>query len=174
MTNLVTYSDFAGQILLVLNPGQEERLTAYISRYQKEALEMLLGLNLYAEFDTGISETTPDAKWTKLRDGEATYYSYSGYKRKYTGLKTMVAYYVYFKWVTNETTSQTNQGETKDLALNGESVFNVSRAVEVYNYFLELYKEAQNYIEYQNSKNGVDYYAGYDTAYLRISNSFGV
>lgn len=173
MVNLITYSDFTGDIKLVLGTGEQVRLTAYIERYQKELLEMLLGFNLYSYLDENYDSETAD-KWKDLIDGVDEYFTYATYRKKYTGVKKMIAYYVYFKWVTTETTSQTNEGETKDLSVNGESVINIDKIINAFNRMVDLYNDAQNYIEYKNYSEGSDYYDDYDSTYIQKINAFGL
>lgn len=174
MTNQITYANFDGELTLVLTVAQQAKLALYITRYQKECLELLLGFNLYADLDTAYSTPPTSGKYYELINGVATYYTYNGYKRKYTGLKKLITAYVYYQWGVNETSNATTQGETVDLSPNGESVFNVGKIVNAYNLFIDLFYEAINYIDYKNSTEGSDYYADFETTYINKINSFGI
>jgi hypothetical protein len=169
MTNLITYTDFTGDLILDLNAGEQAQLALYITQFQEEVLTKLLGRNLYATLDV----TPAPAKWTELATAGDIYYEYGNYKYKYPGLKRMLACYVYFQWHNLETTSPTPQGQTVDSHLNGTVVINVEKQVRIWNEFVRLYYEIIIYINYKNSIEA-DYFEDFEYKDIKETNLFGI
>jgi len=171
MTNKITYANFIGDFHLDINTGETAVLDIYIEKYQKELFKILLGNNLYADFDLGMGETTPLAKWTNLLNGVSGYYTYNGLKYQYTGLKEMLTAYVYFWYNNLETTTSTPQGESKSTTNNGDVVINVNKQIRAYNRCVDLFNEAIDFINYSNSVDSTTY-PEFDPGCLKYKNSF--
>lgn len=169
MTNLITYSDFTGDLNLDLGPGGQAQIGYYITQLQEELFTKLFGRNLYASFDV----TPVPAKWTELTTPGITYYEYQGKKYKYPGLKRLLACYVYCNWQSLEMSSSTPEGETRSSSTNGELLFNPGKQVRIWNEMVRLYYEVVNYIDYKNSVTA-DYFEDFDHEDIGIINSFGI
>jgi len=170
MTNIITYADFTGVIALdTYKADVQEVLTHYITKYQEKILRSLLGDTLY--FD--MEDNTTAAKYVSLRDGDTVHFEYGGYNRKYTGLKAMIANFVYYYYSSIEISSNTPMGETQSTGTNGASIQNLCKLYNAYNEGVKLYKEAIMYILYKNSVDPT-LYADFCYTELNEINSFGI
>jgi len=62
------------------------KLTTFITKYEPEYIQALLGITLYDEFIAGLAVTpTPEAKWTDLKNKTNSKLDFilKGYDRKY-------------------------------------------------------------------------------------------
>jgi len=79
----------------------------FIKKYEPEFLELLLGEDLYLEFSAGIAATTPEAKWTTLKNKIYQIDSVNGI------YMSPAAAYVYYHFMRNSQTATTSVGEIK-------------------------------------------------------------
>lgn len=147
MINLITYSDFIGDISLPIDTVSIDLLdNEYIPIYQKDILVKLLGQTLYSEFETAISDK-PTQKWIDLRDGK-TYQDYDddGVLQyvKFEGLKNIVKYYVYFKYVNDLQRKITTTGQIEQSNSNSIVISARTKLVEAWNSMLFYYGQLLN------------------------------
>lgn len=171
MINLITYSDFIGDISLPIDTVSIDLLdNEYIPIYQKDILVKLLGQTLYSEFETAISGT-PAQKWIDLRDGK-TYQDYDDegilQSVKFEGLKNIVKYYVYFKYVNDLQRKITTTGQIEQNNVNSIIVAARTKLVDAWNSMLFYYGQILNVnknIHFSTSAlmTGVDDYVEIET-----------
>jgi hypothetical protein len=103
---------FVGEINIPTLPTSDTSLTDAITQYEKEILISLLGYKLYslliADLSNGIPQTQ---KYLDLVNGKEFTHTYGGvdYTIKWEGLKntalqSLIAYYVFFKYVERDVT----------------------------------------------------------------------
>lgn len=95
----------------------------FIKKYEPEFLELLLGEDLYLEFSAGIAATTPEAKWTTLKNKIYQIDSVNGI------YMSPAAAYVYYHYMCNATTVTTIAGEVKPGKQSAVQVNNTRKIV---------------------------------------------
>lgn len=108
---------FRGE-LLVHQAASDTRLSQAITQYEKEILISLLGYELYAALQDDLVEGVPQTqKYKDLVDGKVYTQEYNGneYTIKWNGLAnteklSLIAYFVYYKYVERENTPLTGTG----------------------------------------------------------------
>lgn len=141
---LIDHTYFIGE-LNIPDTGKEnvqEWLSVFISKYEPELLQAILGYALYKAFKVGLTVTPIEARWTALRDGKE-YTSTNGHLRKWPGLivvdglskRSPIANYVYFHWSRDKVSRTTATGEVKD---NSEGSTGVSAQYKQKNAWNEM------------------------------------
>lgn len=151
MNNFVTYSDFTGDRNIPNLDKDLESFNTFITRWQKDILIKLLGYDLYLAFETGLEEETPDAKWTNLRDGSN--YQVDSVNKQNPGIKDIVAYYVYCKWVQVNFNQVTGIGVINATSDNAVKVDPEFKIMDAWNNMLNYYYMVYLFI----SENETDY-----------------
>jgi len=149
MANLIDVSYFVGEISL---PGQVltgdlADITPYIVKYEREALIQLLGYTLYKELKAEI-DSEPQVftdKWDRLVNGYEYEIDYLGdtYLVKWNGLVnsdkiSLLAYYIYYKYVKFHVTHTSGFGELIQNAENASKVSPSQKMVNAWNRFADL------------------------------------
>lgn len=140
MENLIDIDYFVGDIEIP-NLGTNKAPsfdTTYIAKYQKDYLIKVLGYAMYKDFETALSESTPDTKWTNLRDGvdynitidgETVLTRWNGFAN--TELVSAIAYFTYVQFLNQNYATLTGNGvvvNTKENATNHPPVFKITSA----------------------------------------------
>lgn len=79
---------FSTGVLFIPNVASDrvsELLDFYITQYEPECLQKLLGYSMWKEFTTALSGDSPDQKWLDLRDG-VEFTGYNGKAKRWMGL----------------------------------------------------------------------------------------
>jgi len=106
-------------------------LTAYITRYEKEILQKLLGYELWVLVEAYDVTTSPQ----RIKDiVEGKEYTVGEYTCKWNGLAnddliSLIAYYVFFYWLQSRSTVTGNVGELKLQSENSENASIVQKLV---------------------------------------------
>lgn len=149
MANLIDTSYFIGEISL---PGQVltgtlADINPYIVKYEREALIQLLGYTLYKELKAEIDSVpqTYTDKWSRLVNGYEYEIDYLGdtYLVKWNGLinsdkVSLLAYYIYFKYVQFHVTHTSGFGELIQNAENASKISPSQKMVNAWNRFIDL------------------------------------
>lgn len=99
----------------------------YLAKYERQILEMLLGVSMYNAFIDGLAVTpTVDPKWTRLKNG-ATYEDGDGEQRRWMGFtntekESIIAAYTYFNYMSRRISFAGGSGEVAPGHENGERV----------------------------------------------------
>jgi hypothetical protein len=140
MANLIDDTYFNGD-LHIAGTGNSlvlERLTLFITKYEDQLLQDLLGYSLYKVFKTGIAAVSPEAKWTDLRDGKE-YTDSSERLRKWIGLKdastkrSLIANWIYYWWLRDKVSVTTEIGEVLEKSNNSDSTSAAVKMVRAFN-----------------------------------------
>lgn len=115
---LIDQSYFVGELNIpsTANPSVLGLLNLFIAQHEEELLQSVMGYALWKAYRDGIAASSPDAKWTAIRDG-AEYTSLQGYARKWNGLadatkkKSLIANYVYYWYMRDKASLTTIAGE---------------------------------------------------------------
>ena len=121
----------------------------YIDTYENELLELALGVRLKEEFQSQFITDSPvlmpgaDAKWTRLLDGHT--YTKDSIDYYWKGLrygdvlfqKSLIANYVYYKYVKDKEVQKTTLGVVKAGSENSSSASAIPTLTRVWN---DLYK----------------------------------
>jgi len=116
-------------------------LTAYITRYEKEILMKLLGYELYTLVAAYDSETSPQ----RIKDiVEGKEYTVSDVTIKWNGLKntdkvSLIAYYVFYNYLKNKTTTTSTLGEVRSTSENSQIASPVLKLTGAWRRLKELY-----------------------------------
>lgn len=150
MANLIDTTYFVGEISL---PGQVltgslADISPYIVKYEREALIELVGYTLYKELKAAIDAGAPDyvsTKWKRLITGHEYEIDYLGdtYLVKWNGLinddkVSLLAYYIYYKYVSFHVTHTSSFGELIQSAENASKVSPSQKMVNAWNRFIDL------------------------------------
>jgi hypothetical protein len=156
-----------------------EPLNKLIQKYEPSLLRDILGPGLYAAFIAGLAAPSPEQKWIDLRDGK----SFTDLDDKqrmwmgFTGLygedgsasgevthQSLIANYVYVKWLENVTTHSTGLGEAASKAENAERINPSFKIVRAWNEMSEWIEQLVLFLD----KYEADY-TGWE-----LQDSFGV
>ena len=121
--------------------GDLSDIDAYITMYEKEALIDLLGYTLYKDF---IANPT-DTRWTRFSAGYEYTVEYGGdtHSIKWNGLVndekvSLLAYYIYYKYVEFHVTHTSGFGELLQNSENASKISITQKRVNAWNRFIEL------------------------------------
>lgn len=143
--SLLTAEDFTFPYA-VQYTDQEATFETFITECEAEALKGIFGRTLYNEYLVGIAVTpTPDAKWTKLRDGAT--YTIHDEVYTYGGLKEFLKFYVYAKWTDAKTEMDSNTGIVVNTAENSETISPALKIVRAFNKYSALVGDNCNTID---------------------------
>lgn len=149
MANLIDKTYFIGEITLpgkVLD-GTYADITQFITRYEKEALIDLLGYTLYKALKAEIDSVpqTFTTKWSRLVNGYEYTEDYLGDEHtvRWNGLVntdkvSLLAYYIYYKYVYHHVTHTSSIGEVIASAENANRISVADRLVNAWNRYIEL------------------------------------
>ena len=119
-------------------------LSTYITRFEKEILLKAFGYELYLLI-AAYNTAKPEDSEQRIRDiVEGKEFIYSTYLMKWNGLinsdkKSLIAYYVFFKWLKSHQSSTTNQGEVSSVNENSSKISPGTRLAEAWFNLKELY-----------------------------------
>lgn len=113
--------------------GLSSQLTAFIASEQEAGLKRILGLRLYKEFEAGLDEVSPNAKWTSLRDGAE--YECDGNLYEWVGFKKALVPYIYARWLRETADSVAGTGVAVAKVENAETISPSQRIVKAWNEF---------------------------------------
>lgn len=140
-----------------------------MSQYEREALQYLLGYNLYTEFsnqfdvdsdDIWTIKAGVDQKWLDLLNG-TTYtiddveYTWKGLIYKDGNLdKSLLAYYVYYNFLSNDVEHYASIGIETENAQNATRVSAIAKAVKAWHNFYIQSVGNYNYPAYITNSSG--------------------
>ena len=141
--SLIDSTYFFGEISLPGGSleGDLADIDDYIEVYEKEALLDLLGYTLYKDF---IANPT-DTRWTRFSAGYEYSIDFMGETHlvKWNGLVndeavSLLAYYIYYKYVEFHVTHTSGFGELLQKAENASKISVTQKRVNAWNRFIEL------------------------------------
>jgi len=152
-TSILTTDDFkTGETRISQNKFEKDNLKSYIKEIQEEYLKKLLGDSLYLEL--GAELPTPTTKkLLNLLNGVVYTYDLKVYD--YTGLKRMLQYLTYYYYTNNQDVQNTIIGNVAGQSRNSENLTansTLAFAEEKFNKAIDYFKEAQLFIQYNNSQ----------------------
>lgn len=168
MANLTTFSYFVGEYIVHNITGTHPAVTVnaadlnwFIAKYEKEYLKMVMGDTLYDEFVTGISQGSPETKWTELK---AQLWDSTNYV-------SPVAAYIWARQRQAKLTQSSEMGEQKANVENGAVVSSDRKMIDAYNYAM-----SEGYLVAQWIQERYTTYTTQDTDLSRfdIRNDFGI
>lgn len=125
-------------------PNVSTELEDAISKYERELLIGFLGITLYNELNTALADLpNADVKWQNLVDG--TEYVKDGVTYRFDGLSgfdkdSLVAYYVFCKYMENDESYYSTTGIVKSNAQNADSFNPTRKYLDAWSTFLEKYQ----------------------------------
>lgn len=141
--SLIDSTYFSGEINLPGGSlsGDLADIDDYITRYEKEALIDILGYTLYKDFIANPSDT----RWTRFSAGYEYSIDYLGESHlvKWNGLVntekvSLLAFYIYYKYVEFHVTHTSGFGELLQKAENADKISVSQKRVNAWNRFIEL------------------------------------
>lgn len=150
-------------------PNNASKFEYIRDNIERELLIKALNITLYNELNTALDDLpNADVKWINLVEG--TEYVKDGVTYRFDGLRgfnkdSMVAYYVFCKYLENDESYYSTTGTVKSKALNSE-MFNPTRKyLDAWNIFLMKYQDeytVDNYSYFVDDCTGlvvgIDYY----------------
>lgn len=129
----------------------------FITKYEKEFLEEVLGYSLYKAFKEGWEVVSPGQKWIDLVEG-VEYVSTDGKTKFWRGLDAAisgsisfdvspVANYVYYWYMRNNHTQTASTGETKGKHENAEWANTAVKLTRAWNEMSECICELVDYLD---------------------------
>lgn len=147
MSNIVTYSDFTGEInLSASNAEMQAPITAAITRYEREFLALLLGDKLADAMIADYTGGSPSQEALDLFNGVTAFditISSKAVTRKWAGLKTgkAIAYYIYYKYRLENESRMSGVGQTVFKAENADRADFTEKLVTIWNKLVQLVGE---------------------------------
>lgn len=170
MNNLITISDFVGDMQLSIQSDFAQDFDALITKIQAEFLRKVLGVTMYnqlvAAFDT---EDTVAQKWTDLVNGAD--FTLDGELEHFEGLKKALTLYAYVKLQQMITVTHTPSGNVTMKTENAMPASPLFKVVHAQNDCMLLADFLQYYI-YANATDFPDYV--YGLPFTHLYNSFGI
>lgn len=183
---LIDASYFFGPLLIAQKSDSSvaSSLSLFIDEHEERLLSDLLGYELYKAYNAGIAVTpTPDAIWTDLRNG-VEYTNRAGRLAKWKGLifqdgaakKSLIANYVYWHWMADQTTSTMGTGEKVATNQNAVNADASRKMVSAWNQMVYWNWELIEYLlsrpdDYPAFR---DYYSRIPCSIVRKQNAFGI
>jgi len=163
MSNLITFTDFAGIKTINLNQKQERQLDPYIAEAQKFDAKQLLGPAFYQN----IIDNPLIADNVTLLDG-GTYNDNEGNPVSFEGLKVMLVYFAFARYIGGKNVQDTpfgfvnKQGEKSDqidsASISREAKASVSAGFAVWNEikdFLNAQVNVNKYPLWKSTSKGI-------------------
>lgn len=122
----------------------------WIDQEVRLCLQNALGFTLFNDLDSqitdGVLNNGADQKWQDLVNGKT--YTKNGKTYRWEGLKftkgtfkgSLLAYYVYCKWLEFQLSQMTGFGENRGQAVNSMSANSTHRYVTIWNTFVKMYQ----------------------------------
>ena len=152
---------FTGEIA-VPGASSETGLTQAITQYEKEILIKLLGYKLYSLLMADLSNGAPvTQKYIDLVNGKEFTLTFNGsdYLVEWQGLGSLIAYYVFYRYVERNITSFYGTGVSQSIVQEGwQRVSPESKMINAWERMRELYgKVPPEYKQYYDApKLGTD------------------
>lgn len=121
-----------------------DALQKYINKYEPIILTRVLTYQLYKEFNTGISAETPDEKWTNLLNGAE--YTYENELKYFEGVKIVIVNYVYFKYIKEQSQSNSGVGIKKVTTENSTDTDATFKQVFSYNEMVDINEQLKEFM----------------------------
>lgn len=149
-------------------PNVKTELDETIVKYERELLIGFLGITLYNELNTALDDLpNADVKWQNLVDG--TEYVKDSITYRFDGLRgfdkdSLVAFYVFCKYLENDESYYSTTGVTKSNAQNANNFTPTRKYLDAWYIFLDKYQnefavnEHQYLYDSYGSVVGIDYY----------------
>jgi hypothetical protein len=154
MANLIDASYFIGEINIPNTQKTEiqESLDWFISKYEQELLQKLLGWELWSLYNADASSQ----RFVDLING--TDYVYGGYIYHWRGLiwkagenpHSLIANYIYWYWMKDKQIWNSGIGTIKATPIQGVVMSPGLKMVHVWNDFAEQVKEFYNYMTWSS------------------------
>ena len=177
MANLINSSYFEKGDLYIpnntdINVGEvgitnQTDLDFYIVEYERELLINALGIVLYTELQTALTDLpNSNQKWKDLVEGK-TYVNPSNVTKRWEGLRgankqSLVACYVYTQYLRNYNETFATTGVVRNDSKNATNYDATPKYIKAYNKFIEQYQSDNlpNPRVYINrfGTNGIDWY----------------
>lgn len=152
----------------------------WIDKEVRLCLQKALGSVLFSDLDSNITDGVYQAgvtKWDNLVNG--TSYTYNGDTYIWKGLiytegtfkGSLLAYYVYCKWLEYQLSHQSGMGEVRGEAVNSMSANSTYRYVNVWNMFVELYQgksSTSSTLTYIKGVPFYDYFGNNESDYVSL------
>ncbi len=191
MANLIDSTYFVGEISLPANvlTGDLADISPYIVKYEREALIELLGYTLYKVLKVEIEAASYTTKWDRLVNGHEYEITYLGdtHLVKWNGLintelVSLLAYYIFNKYMRFHITHTSGFGELMQNAENATKTSPSTRMVNAWNRFIDLRGDPSDDAINPTCYNFLDKFDddvtnGYDPllfTVLEYTNTFGI
>lgn len=161
--------------------GSTAPFSTWIDQQSRLFLQSVLGNVLFTDFDANVTDGVLDVgapqKWIDLVDGKT--YTENGVSYTWKGLKfeegafkgSIIAYFVYCKWLEYQLSRQSGIGEVRGSAANSASVGTTHRYVTTWNTFVDMYQGTHDTDMTITVYRGVpflDYYGDREDGYVSL------
>ena len=138
-------SDMDGLVDRTASGAKRTEIERFIAKYEIEALYDVLGVKLADEFAQGLTEETPDTKWTWLKDK-----IYNSEDKI-----SCVANYIYIVYSRYTAVRQTARATIESKVGKAQTVSNTMNEVSAWNEFVKLAQRVQQSIKENDDFNDV-------------------
>ncbi|MCK5607628.1 hypothetical protein KAR91_37435 [Candidatus Pacearchaeota archaeon] len=147
MAQLIDTTYFVGEISLPARvlTGDFADISPFIVKYEREALIELIGYTLYKQLKVEIDAASYTTKWDRLVNGHEYTIDYLGDSHlvKWNGLinselDSLLAYYIYYRYVQYHITHTSSVGEVLNLTENSARISASQKMVDAWNKFVDL------------------------------------
>lgn len=151
MTQLITISDIKDLKTISLNTNTEKKLDPFILEAQQFDLKKLMGDAFYLDFMNDFDGSPSLSTYSDLFNG--TTFICGGYTYKHEGIKTVLAYLAYARYVLNSNVESTAFGTVNKITAESRSVDEktINRLyAQAYNGAMEYWADVKKYLNEQD------------------------
>lgn len=164
----ITYADFSkGKYELHTGMYEQDKINAYIDKYERKYLIKLLGANLFKLFEADLVAGVPQSAIYEAIYNPFEYdYSLGGCIVISEGMVDMIKGFIYFEYMKDQTNQVAVSGNVRPKGENSENVSTLNSMIYTrYNESIRTYKAIGTYI-----CDNLSHYLDYNGIKLRTAN----
>jgi len=146
--SLVDYTYFEGVINIDTSKhAVRDEINLFCEEFEPIYLRTLMGSQMYYDFVANIT----DAKYVDLIDNDIVF-NYDLITERYTGLRNMLKYFIYYQYVKSQSGFNTSLGQSIAESNNSKPITPNRELLRAYNLGVEKFNTASRYIESKGSE----------------------
>lgn len=153
---IIDHSYFIGEISIpnISKVDVQDRMNAFIDKYETELLTNLLGYEVYNSFKAGgIDQVPTEQKWKDVLYGldftawDGRTHHWYGFKGTGNYPRSPIANYVYFHWMKDAVSQTSALGEVSNKSENASLMSPAPKMVRAWNEMIDWLRELVSYLD---------------------------